>query len=394
MAGSAYPNNIAFALPILYWIPHPLSHLTQGTTVSASSAAKPHLDRKPLPNQTHAQTPKSKPKPPKPNRIKLTYDIVMMIAISIDLLLISIDAILMSNFSSNVAGWLTLSNGLNWYQAVIHDPLRTAGGFFTILLIVELLVRWAVAIKQQVYYRWFFFPFIHWYEVLGCFPQLRALRLFRAVVIGRRLYQLGYQVLPQPWLNRIKFYINLLLEELSDRVILTTIHSYRQQLTDPKMQQSLIESTIAHNRDEIEATLLSLLRQELSPQLHKLSGQSEAGNLLASEVGNAIQDGLANTPELRRYLRMIPIAGSLIESQLLQIGHNVGENVVHSINERLLDSERIDSLMVAIAHGVSHIDTNNSALETLIANVISDSLLELEAQIKVQQWKHQDMLNF
>ncbi|TXD96407.1 hypothetical protein ES754_09665 [Psychrobacter frigidicola] len=368
--------------------------------MSASSAAKPPVDRKPLPNQSNAPPTKSSPHShqktnrPQPSRFKLTYDIVMMIAISIDLLLISIDAILMSNFSTNVAGWLTISDGLNWYQAVIHDPLRTAGGFFTILLIVELLIRWAVAIKQQIYYRWFFFPFIHWYEVLGCFPQLRALRLFRAVVIGRRLYQLGYQVLPQPWLNRIKFYINLLLEELSDRVILTTIHNYRQQLTDPKTQQSLIESTIARNRDEIEATLLSLLRQELAPQLHKFNGQSEAGNLLASEVGNAIQEGLANTPELRRYLRMIPIAGSLIESQLLHIGHNVGENVVHSINKRLLDSERIDSLMIAIAHGISHIETNNSALETLIATIISDSLSEFEAQIKVQQWKNQDLLKF
>lgn len=363
--------------------------------MSASSAANPSLDSAPLPN--HSLTPPPEPDRPKrapPNRLKLTYDIMVLIAISIDLLFISIDAILMSNFSSNVAGKLTLSDGLNWYQANVHDSLRTVGGFFTLFLIAELLLRWAVAIKEKVYYRWFFFPFVHWYEVLGCFPQLRALRLFRAVVIGRRLYQLGYQVLPQPWLNRIKFYIDLLLEELSDRVILTTISNYRQQLTDPVMQKSLIHSTIARNRDEIGATLLSLLRQELAPQLQKLTGKSEAGNLLASEVGNAIQEGLANTPELRRYLRMIPIAGSLIESQLLHIGHNVGENVVHSINERLLDAERIDSLMAAIAHGVAHIDTNNTALESLIASIIADSLSELEAQVKVQQWKHHDLLNF
>ncbi|MGM8888325.1 hypothetical protein ACS8FD_20520, partial [Psychrobacter sp. 1U2] len=165
-------------------------------------------DTKPLPNQL--KTSLSKPEPPRrpqPNRLKLAYDIVMLIAISIDLLFISIDAILMSNFSSHVAGWLAISDGLSWYQTSLHDPLRTIGGFFTIFLIIELLVRWAIAIKDKVYYRWFFFPFVHWYEVLGCFPQLRALRLFRAVIIGRRLHQLGYQVLPQPWINRIKFYI-------------------------------------------------------------------------------------------------------------------------------------------------------------------------------------------
>ncbi|MEN2750113.1 hypothetical protein AAIR29_00560 [Psychrobacter sp. FBL11] len=351
-------------------------------------------DTKPLPNQL--ETSLSKPEPPRrpqPNRLKLAYDIVMLIAISIDLLFISIDAILMSNFSSHVAGWLAISDGLSWYQNSLHDPLRTIGGFFTIFLIVELLARWVIAIKDEVYYRWFFFPFVHWYEVLGCFPQLRALRLFRAVIIGRRLHQLGYQVLPQPWINRIKFYIDVLLEELSDRVILTTIYNFRQQLTDSDAHKSLIKSTIERNREQIEAMLLSLLRQELTPILQKLTDKSEGGQLIANEVGNAIQDGLANTPELRRYLRLIPIAGSLIESQLQHIGHNIGENVVYSLNERLLKAEHIDALMVNIAHSIVNIDINNAALEALLASIINDSLSEFEAQIKIQQWKHQDMLN-
>lgn len=330
---------------------------------------------------------------PKPSRFKLTYDILMIVVISIDLLLISIDAILMSGFSNNVAGWLALSDALNWYQSTLHDPLRTAGGFFTIFLIVELLVRWAIAIKQKAYYRWFFFPFVHWYEVLGCFPQLRALRLFRVVIIGRRLYQLGYQVLPQSWIDHIKFYIELLLEELSDRVILTAIDNFRQQLTNPEAHKSFIESTIARNRQEIEAALLSLLRTELAPKLQALTASPGGSNMIAGAMGEAIKEGLANTPELRRYLRMIPIAGGLIESQLHHVGHNIGENVVIALNERLLDAERLDALMVAIASGVAQIDTNNTALDTLIASIIDDSLTEFEAQVKIQQWKHQDMLN-
>lgn len=365
-------------------------------TVSASSIHNSPINSQPLPNYSTSQPNIEPPEPTgsKPNRLKLSYDILIVIIISIDLFFISVDAILMSEFSSNVAQWLSINEQLNWYQATLHDPLRIVGGFFTIFLIIELFVRWAIAIQQKIYYRWFFFPFIHWYEVLGCFPQLRALRLFRAVVIGRRLYQLGFQVLPQPWINRIKFYINLLLEELSDRVILTTIYNYKQQLTDPEMQKSLIQSTITNNLDEIESVLLSLLRQELAPKLQQLTDKSAGGALIAREMGNAIQDGIANTPELQRLLRLIPIAGGLIEAQLQHIGQSVGENTVHSINERLLNPERIDSIMVAIAHGITTIDNNNTALESLIARIIADSLTEFEAQIKVQQWKHQDLLRF
>ncbi|MCH1781428.1 hypothetical protein [Psychrobacter glaciei] len=367
------------------------------TKSSPITAAMPNESSNLASSQSPSTQPSSEQSPqsnrPKPSRFKLTYDILMIVAISIDLLLISIDAILMSNFSSNVAGWLTLSDALNWYQGTLHDPLRTAGGFFTIFLVVELLLRWAIAIKEKVYYRWFFFPFVHWYEVLGCFPQLRALRLFRVVVIGRRLYQLGYQVLPQSWIDRIKFYINLLLEELSDRVILTAIDNFRVQLTDTKTHKSLIESTIARNRHEIETALLSLLRTELAPKLQALTASPGGNNMIAGAMGEAIKEGLANTPELRRYLRMIPIAGGLIESQLQHVGHNIGENVVIALNERLLDAERLDALMVAIASGVAQIDTNNTALDTLISSIIEDSLTAFEAQIKVQQWKHQDMLN-
>ncbi len=334
-----------------------------------------------------------RPERPKPNRLKLTYDIVMIIVISIDLLLISLDAILMSDFSSNVASWLTVNEMLSWYQNVLHSPLRTIGGFFTVFLITELLARWAIAIKQQLYYRWFFFPFIHWYEVLGCFPQLRALRLFRVVIIARRLHQLGYQVLPKLWIKRIKFYMDLLLEELSDRVVLTTVDNYKKQLTDTAMQKSLIATLVDRNRSDMEAVLLLLLRTELAPHLQKLSGKSESATI-AREVGSAIEDGIANTPELHRLLRLIPIAGSLIEAQLQNIGQSIGENVVYSLNERLLEPKRLDDLMVTIAHSIAHINTDNAALETLIANIIADSLTEFEAQIKVQQWKHHDMLKF
>lgn len=40
-------------------------------------------------------------------------------------------------------------------------------------LIIELLVRWAIAIINKHHKRWFFFPFIHWYEILAIIPQLR-----------------------------------------------------------------------------------------------------------------------------------------------------------------------------------------------------------------------------
>lgn len=329
------------------------------------------------------------------SKLKLGYDIVMLIAIVVDLLLISIDIILMSSLLTHVAEYLGMATAIHYYQQHFHQPLRTAGEFFTVFLIVELLLRWLIAIKKRHYYRWFFFPFVHWYEVLGCLPQFRALRLLRAFVIGRFLYKLGYQVLPQSWLDSAKFYYEVVLEELSDRVILTAISNLRQQLADKQQAKAFIKDTFERNQVEIETALTALLKQALTPYLQTRQAHNDTtamGEILASEVGAAVQQGLANTPELRRYLKLIPIAGSLIEGQLLQIGQHVGENVVLALNKRLLAEQSLDKVVQQVVQGLIEIDPSSPQLEALITRIIDDALDGFEAQIRVQQWKHKQQL--
>lgn len=358
------------------------------------------LARPPSP-QSHSQSEPALPQhlkpvtPPPVSKLKLGYDILMLVAIVVDLLLISIDIILMSSLVTHVAEYLNMADGLHYYQNHFHQPLRTAGEFFTVFLIVELIIRWIIAIRKHHYYRWFFFPFVHWYEVLGCLPQFRALRLLRAFVIGRFLYKLGYQVLPQSWLDTAKFYYEVVLEELSDRVLLTAINNIRQQLADKQKAKTFLKDTFERNQADIEAAIAAVLKQALLPYLQPQQNATNSpavAELLASEVGIAIQDGLANTPELRRYLKLIPIAGSLIEGQLLQIGQHVGENVVLALNQRLLDAQTLDKVVQQVAQGIVQIDPASPQLEALISSIITDVLDGFEAQIKVQQWKHSQHL--
>lgn len=325
-------------------------------------------------------------------KLALLYDILMLLVIIIDLSIISLDLVLMSKFAAQLADWLHLSEQLGFYVENIHHPLRVLGGFFTIFLVVELAFRWLLSILSKEYTRWFFFPFIHWYEVLGCFPQFRALRLLRAFFIGRKLYQLGYQVLPQKWIDRGNFYYNVLFEELSDRVILTATDNLRQQFADEKANQRFIEETLVKNRPQIQAMLSSILKEELSPQLTKLA-HSEATQELSVQVGVAVQEALNNTPELRRYLRMIPIAGSLIEGQLHSISQSIGENITQTLFSHLTQKHITDVIIDEIADSISNIDLDNPELDALVLSIVNDGLTAFEQQVKVQQWKHQQYLH-
>ncbi|MDO4441696.1 MAG: hypothetical protein Q4B81_05905 [Moraxella sp.] len=323
----------------------------------------------------------------RPSRLKIAYDIIMLVLLVVDLLLIFTDNILMSALSGYVAKWAGLEGALAHYQSHHHEQLAVIGGAFTAFWVIELSVRWVLAIVNHTYHRWFFFPFVHWYETLGCFPALRALRLLRAGVIIKRLHDVGIQVIPKRWINSGKFYYGVALEELSDRVILTATDNIREQIRRSNTHDKLIQDTINKNRAAFEAALLELLRAELSPRL-QAAFMNQTGEQLSSDIGLAVEQALIDTPEFRKYLKLIPIAGHLIENQITHIGKHIGENVTTAVNGHLFSEQTLDALMVQIAQGIANIDTDRPALQRLVSGIVEDSLSAFEQQIKTQQWKH------
>lgn len=328
----------------------------------------------------------------KPNTLKIVYDIVMLGLLVVDLILIIGDKILMSALATKLAEWLGFGTMLMTYHEQHHLSVSAIGGVFTIFWVAELVVRWGIAIFKKTYFRWFFFPFVHWYEVLGCFPALRALRLLRAGVIIKRLHRMDIKVIPERWLKSARFYYHVILEELSDRVILTAIDNFREQIAQSKTHGELVQSAIDKNRAELEKVVLELLRQELTPKLKEAFLQ-KTGQQLSVDVGRAVEQALTDTPELNRYLKLIPIAGSLIEGQITHVGKRIGENVTTAINAHLFDHKTLDALMVNVAKGVASIDTTRPELQELVGTVVDDALNAFEKQIKIQQWKHKAQLH-
>lgn len=340
----------------------------------------------PIYGAKNPQTPPSLP--------KICYDIVVVVAILLDLAVVFFDHIVMSALFEQ---FLQIVGGQAWllaYKTHWHTHIEMAAELFTVFLVIELGVRWLIAIQKRTYARWFFFPFMHWYEVLGCFPLLRPLRLLRGFIIIKRLHQMNIKIVPNRWIKTFRFYGHILLEELSDRVILTAIDNVRMQMhqktTKAKTNVRLGE-TIDKNRDKIEQALLVVLRQELLPKLHLLL-HTHLQKQLAMEVGEAVVQTLGQMPQFRRYLKLIPIAGSMIESQVVDIGRQIGQNVTVSVSELLLADEVLDELMVHIAKGVANIDTKHPEVLNLIQMALEEGLYAFEQQVKIQQYQHSEQL--
>lgn len=317
----------------------------------------------------------------------LIYDIVMMIFIIINLICLFSDGILMSDFVSWFAELIHVSHWLEMYQTSLHPWVTLAEHWFTLILIVELFVHWAFAIHQKLYPRWFFFPFVHWYEVLAIVPQLRFLRLFRVAVIAYRLHELGYHVIPKNVYRKAEFYYFLLLEELTRRIVLTVILGVERELQQSSTLKSIIHNMINQHRDLFAETLSELLQKSLATALH------DQQRLMSVNVGQIVHKAIEDTPELHQMLRLFPVIGGVLESQIQSIGQRLGENITHGLVQPFVEksNEIANDTYQLIAEKASQTELDTPRLNQLVQSVVFESLEIVRKQLKVRKW--QEMLH-
>ncbi|MEB3768054.1 preprotein translocase subunit SecA [Acinetobacter sp. MD2] len=316
-------------------------------------------------------------------KLYLLYDILMMILIVVNLFCLGANALLMSNFATWLTEHLHIVTLLEFYKQHLHPWVNKTEGWFISFLIAELLIRWAIAIIQRHHQRWFFFPFVHWYEILAIIPMLRFLRLFRAGIIAYRLHEIGYQVIPDAWQKRGYFYYQVLMEELSDRVVITVIDGIRHELNTSSSHKKIIHDLVDHHRDAFAKALAELLQENLATALQQQQ------QYLVQHVGRVVQQAVTDTPEIHQLLRPFPIVGSHIENQLKNIGKRLGENISQGLLEPFTteNSGQPNVIYQQIALKLSQVDIAQPSLESFIESTVYESLESIRKQVKVKQWQ-------
>lgn len=317
----------------------------------------------------------------------LVYDIFLMLLIIINLFCLSSNAILMSDFGEWAANSLRLPELLHFYRESLRPWVIITEGWFTSFLIMELCLRWLIAIIFKHHQRWWFFPFIHWYEILATLPQLRFLRLLRAVAIGYHLHSHGYQVIPSVWYRKGRFYYNLVMEELTSRIVLTVIDGIQNEMNTSTTHKKLIDDLIENHRKMLAIALSDVLQNYLGPELQQ---QRE---LIAKEVGQVVSKAIEDTPELTQLLRLIPLVGGRIEQQIQSIGQRLGENITQGLIQPFsYQKNQQNNLTYAlISDRISKIQIqDNPHVQKLVESALIESLDAIRKQVKVKQW--QEML--
>ncbi|MCS4156594.1 hypothetical protein [Salinibacter ruber] len=320
----------------------------------------------------------------------LVVDVVMMALIVANLALLIVDwgfasPIVQTQMENYVPALYT------WYDQTIHQHFLLYDLAFVSIFVVEILVRWGLAIYRQRYHRWFFYPFVHWYDVLGCIPvgSLRSLRLLRLVAMIPKLQRTGLVDLRETYFYRtFEKYRDIVLEEISDRVTVRIIEGLQEEIrTSQEVTTRIGREVIAPQREAlIEAVTHRLQEATAVAYDHQ---QDDFHEYLDGVIEDAVQRNreigtLAALPGVGR-----PVA-SLLENAISDIVFNVVDRMVTDVCS--FDNDQAITQVTSISADALMSPKYDRRLNQLAQSVVLQSLDVIKDHVQIRRWKEVEPL--
>lgn len=277
-----------------------------------------------------------------------------------------------------------------WYGSVVHPNFLLVDLFFVALFLLDFVVSWIMALLAGLYHRWFFYPFLHWYDLLGCVPiaGFRFLRLLRVVTIFYRLHRAGVVNLSDSVFGRTaRKYYDVLVEEVSDRVVIKMISDAQEEVRNGGPLMDKIVTDVLRPRKPELVEWLS--RKVQSATAHNYQEYREE---LERYIRTRVTEALENNREFAR-LNAVPVVGSVVKARVergvadvvAEAMHGFARDLASEQNERFVN-EFVDLLFDAI---LAREEQNE--LNQMVVNTIDRALEMIKRQVAVQQWKLRDL---
>ncbi|MDJ0766360.1 MAG: ion transporter [Myxococcota bacterium] len=324
------------------------------------------------------------------NKAMLVIDLAMVALLIVNLLLISFDWM----FSLEEVNRFFASQTpvfFRFYNSNVHDHFLTIDLVFVAIFLTEFTISWIVASVRHTYHRWFFYPFIHWYDLLGCIPlnAFRVARLLRIITITYRLHQLRVFPLEKTYLYRkAKKYSEIILEEISDRVVENIIDQAQAEVKEagPTLDK-VVKEVLRPKQGLIVEWASEQLRQGV-----ELSFEQQKGDI-RDYLQHLISDAFSRNKNVSR-LEQIPMAGkaltSTLEKAIVDIVYNIADTSM-----RDLASPRNRALVVGateIVLGAIERKEEDSSLHPIILDIIFEILEMVKKQVSyTKRWKIKEL---
>jgi hypothetical protein len=317
--------------------------------------------------------------------LAVTLDLVMLGLILVNLALIIFDWMFLNPAFQNVLH-AYVPTFFAFYAETIHENFFYIDLAFVTVFLVEIMVRWGIAIWRHTYHRWFFYPFIHWYDVLGCIPisSFRFLRVLRIFAVIPKVQRTGLVDLKTTYVYQSYLkYRDILVEEITDRVTVKILDGIQQgvrrgnPITERivrdviQPQQDALASAFAHRIQEAAATSYEPYRETFRAYVDE---RVQAAVNQNQEIGI-----IGQLPGVGRPIR------SLLQGAISDITFHVVDDVLHDV--AALDNDDLIAQITERSSDALIRGKYDARLNTILQDIIIDSLELIKEHVRIQQWK-------
>jgi hypothetical protein len=272
----------------------------------------------------------------------------------------------------------------SYYGTEVHPNFIVYDLFFVYIFLTELVVRWLIALKRHTYHRWWFYPFIHWYDVLGCIPvgSFRWLRLLRVFSIVYRLERHNIiDITGTPPVRFVIKYVNVVMEEISNRVVVNVLSSVQSEIREgTPIVNNIVDQVVKPRMPEVTDWLMARLG-DLSDNAYE--DKKEDVRLYIDKVVVAAFAHNAGVAELQR----LPVVGesisTVVEDGVSQLIYDMTEYIVGDVTSsasKALTRELTDTLSEKMMEPPER-------FKVASRDMLIEALEVVKDQAKVQQWK-------
>lgn len=326
------------------------------------------------------------------NRKNLPYviiELVMMSLLIVNLNLIIFDWLFQSDTLRSLLNEI-LPAFHDWYAATVHPDFLLIDLVFVGIFLSEFFLRWMISIYKERYRKWYFYPFIHWYDILGCVPigTLRFVRLLRVISILSRLHRMGViDITRNPLFDFIAKYLNILVDEVTDRVVLRILKNIRDEVaTGTPVIDQILDDVINPKKD--------LVVNWLSYRVQKIAAHNaeEYRNDIRNYVDHRIESAVEVNKELKQ-LQALPFVGPYTAKMIERATADIVFNVINGAIEDLGspdNREFIEELTNITLNDVLN-DEDAAPLNQVVSDLIVQSLDVIMTKVRIQEWKYEDI---
>jgi hypothetical protein len=315
-------------------------------------------------------------------RLLLVWDFAVIALVAINLALLLFDSLYL--VAPLNAAFDAVAPGLHdAYDTTIRANFVEIDLCFVAIFIFDVLLGWAIAIAQKRYARWFFYPFVHWYDVLGCIPLagFRLLRVLRVISLLVRLQRLGVIDITRWRLYRFyRTYYGVLMEEISDRVAINLLEDMQNEIRDSQHLTQRISNEVIQPR---KAALVDEVAARLERTINK--GYAENHQQVHRYVAALVARTMEENDELRR-LRRLPMGDAVAEGIERSLS-DIASRVVHEAIDGLRSPHFHSMLTDLVGSGVDAWLQVDDRTDRVTQQVLIDMLELLKEQVAVKRWK-------